>query len=156
MWLLEHSARAVPPPTVPAWGCSTQWWCTGLCYQLNRICACGTPPLPVGRGPGKGCISPITCLPSASLHLAGPGGQCCVHMASEMVLRRCRPMPCLLCLHFVSWLQTGRPHFSTGAGLENLLNSTGFQDQPPPFICPSTASSCNQHWYAGLLPAALS
>lgn len=37
---------------------------------------------------GTGCISPFTCLPPASLDLAGPGGQCCVHMASQMVLKK--------------------------------------------------------------------
>lgn len=71
--------------------------------------------------------------------------------------RTCRPVPCLLCLHSVSWLQTGRHlifqqpiSFSTGTGVKNLQNSAWFQDQPLPFICPSTASSCT----AGLLPAA--
>lgn len=54
--------------------------------------------------------------------------------------RSCRPVPCLLCLHSVSWLQTRRhlifqqPHFSTGTGLENLLKLAELNLVPGPAL----------------------
>lgn len=117
-----------------------QWWCTGLCHQWSRICACGRQN-PVGRGARNRLHFPHH-LPTSSIPPSGRA-RWAVLLGTWQVRcfsRSCRLVPCLLCLHSVSWLQTGRhlifqqPHFSTGTGLENLLKLTELNLAPGPAI----------------------
>lgn len=143
MPLLPCQYRAVPCSAGP-----------GLCHPLSRICVCARPPSQWEVGPGRGCISPSPACPQQ-----GQGGRavCAWYTEGSQEAAELCPacsVPTLALGSSGRHLVFLQPHFSTRTGLKNLLSSAWFQDQPSPFICPCSASSCSQPWQAAVLPAA--
>lgn len=111
---------------------------TGLCQQLSRISACGRNrlhlhiPCPPPAGRARWTV--------LGAHGKGGGSQA----AADLALPSLSPLCVLAPDRHLIFQQP--PFSNPWHRVKKLADSAWFQVQPCPFSCPSTPSSCNQHW----------